>query len=171
VEQGQPVTALSITRVKESVEKARSSLKTSAEEVVWQIENETWTVLGYSDWKAMREAEYGGPAFMVPTAVRGEYVHRLRDFHLTQREIAATMGIGAQTVNRCLKMEHVSNETDESSAPAVREGITEWSRRVETVSAECPMGSLSVEEIRELQGAATYLRNYCEGELVGRNEA
>jgi hypothetical protein len=74
------------------------------------------------------------------------------------------------TVNRCSKMKHVPNGTAEPLPPA-RDGVTEWSRRVEAVSAECPMSSLTTEEIRELQGAATYLRNYCEGELVGRNEA
>jgi hypothetical protein len=158
-----------IARVKRSIERARSSLEASAEEVMWQIENKAWTVLGYSDWKAMREAEYGGAAFMVPRDSRPKYVQRLGDLGLNQREIAGTMGVSAATVNRCFKMEHVSNETTEP--PAEREGITEWSRRVETVSAECPISTLTIEEIKELQGAATYLRSYCEGELMRRKQA
>lgn len=84
--------------VKHSVEKAKASLEQAAEQIVWQIEHQAWTVLGYSDWNAMREGEYGGAAFMVPRAERPELVARMRQSGLTQQEIADTAGISRRTV-------------------------------------------------------------------------
>lgn len=88
--------------VKESIESAKSSLEDAAREIVWQIENRAWTVLGYGDWNEMREAEYGGAAFMVPRAERPELVARLRSQGLTQQEIADTAGVNVATVSRDL---------------------------------------------------------------------
>jgi len=85
--------------VRRSVDTARSSLRSAAEEIVWQIEHEAWRVLGYPDWDAMREAEYGGAAFMVPRQERRELVARLRDAGLTQQQIADTAGVAQTTVS------------------------------------------------------------------------
>jgi transcriptional regulator with XRE-family HTH domain len=86
--------------VRRSVDRARKSLADAALEVVWQIENEVWHVAGYDSWDAMREAEYGGAAFIVPRDERRELVSRLRDAGLTQREVAATAGVTKRTVQR-----------------------------------------------------------------------
>lgn len=51
---------------------------------------------------------------------------------------------------------------------AERTGTTEWSSRVQAVSSECPMEDLTDDEVRELLGAATFLRDYCHGELALR---
>lgn len=49
-----------------SIRRAQRSLEKAAAEIAWQIEMEGWRTLGYTSWGAMREAEYGGAAFMVP---------------------------------------------------------------------------------------------------------
>lgn len=87
--------------VKASIGRAKKSLEQAAEEIVWQIENQAWAVLGYDDWNAMREAEYGGAAFMVPRAERPELVARLNRY-LPQSEVAATAGVSVATVERDL---------------------------------------------------------------------
>jgi hypothetical protein len=52
--------------------------------------------------------------------------------------------------------------------PPIRPGINKWSRRVQAVSANCPMSELTDDEVNEILGAATFLRNYCLGELIRR---
>ena len=88
--------------VKQSIETAKAHLEKAAEQVVWQIENRVWTVLGYDSWNEMREAEYGGAAFMVPKAERPELVARMRAQGLTQQEIADTAGVAEATVRNDL---------------------------------------------------------------------
>ncbi|WP_271396000.1 hypothetical protein [Neomicrococcus lactis] len=69
--------------------------------------------LGYSSWNAMREHEYGGAAFMVPSKNRPEIVERIKAIeigrtargnakHLTNKEIAATVGVTERQVKRDL---------------------------------------------------------------------
>lgn len=47
---------------------------------------------------------------------------------------------------------------------------TNWSRRVQRVSAEIHMENLTDEQVREVQGAAGFLLNYCRGELKTRKD-
>lgn len=89
--------------VRTSVDNAKASLEEAANEIVWQIENHVWTALGYADWNEMREAEYGGAAFLVPRADRSELVTRMRKAGLTQQDIASTAGVSVGTVNGDLK--------------------------------------------------------------------
>lgn len=103
---GELLDAPSYGEVKSSIERAKASLEEAAEQIVWQIENRAWSVLGYSDWNEMREAEYGGAAFMVPRAERPELVARMRRSGLTQQEIADTAGVGVGTVHRDLSGTH-----------------------------------------------------------------
>ena len=98
-----PLQVITPNDVRESVRRARKSLVDAANEVVWQIEMEAWRTLGYSSWTAMREAEYGGAAFMVPSKSRPEIVARLRAKGLTQQEIADTAGVSQRTVSGDLK--------------------------------------------------------------------
>ena len=95
-----PVQVITPADVRASIARARRSLERAAEEIVWQIEMEAWRTLGGSSWGAMREAEYGGAAFMVPSKSRPELVARIRAKGLTQREAAATAGVSVPTIKR-----------------------------------------------------------------------
>lgn len=108
-ETGEIVDRPTYGEVKGSIAKAKASLEEAAEQIVWQIEHRAWEVLGYADWNAMREAEYGGAAFMVPRAERPELMARMRRSGLTQQEIADTAGVGQSQVQRDLKT-HMGNE-------------------------------------------------------------
>src|SRR5699024_2533634 len=99
--------------VRASIRRAKKSLEAAAAEIVWQIEMEAWRTLGYSSWTAMREAEYGGAAFMVPSKSRPEIVARIKEIevgrtarggtkHLTIQEIAETAGVSERQVKRDL---------------------------------------------------------------------
>ena len=97
-----PFQVITAADVRASIARARRSLEKAAEEIVWQIEMEGWRTLGYSSWGAMREAEYGGAAFMVPSKNRPELVARIRAAGLTQQEIADTAGVSEGTVRNDL---------------------------------------------------------------------
>ncbi len=88
--------------VRASIKRAKRSLEKAAEEIVWQVEMEAWRTLGYRSWSAMREAEYGESAFMVPAKQRPELMERMRVKGLTNQEIADTAGIDERTVRRDL---------------------------------------------------------------------
>ena len=104
-----PVRVITPADVRASIRRARKSLEDAANEVVWQIEMEAWRTLGYSSWTAMREAEYGGAAFMVPSKSRPEIVARIRAKGLMQQEIADTAGVSQKQVSRDLNS-HLTNE-------------------------------------------------------------
>lgn len=97
-----PLRVITPQDVRASIKRARRSLEAAAEEILWQIEMEGWRTLGYSSWTAMREAEYGGAAFMVPSKSRPEIVARIRAKGLTQREIAETAGVTERTIRNDL---------------------------------------------------------------------
>jgi hypothetical protein len=109
--------------VRTSIDKAKASLEEAANEIVWQIENQTWTHLGYADWNEMREAEYGGAAFMVPREDRPELVTRMRKAGLTQVEIAATAGVDERTVRRDLSTGQTPIETSVATTRGARPAI------------------------------------------------
>lgn len=98
-----PLQVITPADVRASIRRAKKSLEEAAAEIVWQIEREAWRTLGYSSWTAMREAEYGGAAFMVPSKSRPEIVARIRAAGLTQQEVAATAGVAKATVQNDLK--------------------------------------------------------------------
>lgn len=104
-----PLRIITPADVRASVGRAKRSLERAAEEIIWQIEMEAWRTLGYPSWGAMREAEYGGAAFMVPSRSRPEIVARIKAIevgrtarggskHLTDQEIADTAGVSRDTV-------------------------------------------------------------------------
>lgn len=104
-----PLQIITPDLVRGSIKRARRSLEAAAEEIVWQIEMEAWRTLGYPSWSAMREAEYGGAAFMVPAKNRPELVARIKAVevgrtarggskHLTNQEIAETVGVSERQV-------------------------------------------------------------------------
>ena len=93
-----------------SIKRAKRSLEKAAEEIVWQIEMEAWRTLGYRSWSAMREAEYGGAAFMVPARQRPELVARMRATGLTQQEVADTAGVDRRSVIRDLNVTNAHSD-------------------------------------------------------------
>lgn len=97
-----PLRIITQADVRASIRRAKSSLEKAAHEIVWQVEMEAWRTLGYRSWDAMREAEYGDAAFMVPRRQRPELVSRMRAAGLTQQEIADTAGVHESTVSRDL---------------------------------------------------------------------
>lgn len=110
------MTTPSITAVRESVATAQTHLERAAEQVVWQIEHQVWTVLGYASWDEMRRAEYGGAAVIVPRADRPELVSRLRSEGLSQQQIGNTIGVTDTTVRRDLGNQQMSD----TEGPATR---------------------------------------------------
>lgn len=67
-----PLRVIMPADVRASIGRARRSLETAAAEIALQVEREAWVTLGYRSWGAMREAEYGDTAFMVPNKDRPE---------------------------------------------------------------------------------------------------
>ncbi len=82
-----------------SIARCKAGLAVAAEEIIWQVEMETWKVKGYKSWDAFREATYGGPAVIVPTGTRKAIVEKLRPL-LTQQETADTLGVTTRTIKR-----------------------------------------------------------------------
>lgn len=107
-----PLQVITPADVRASIRRATRSLEKAAEEIVWQVEMEAWRTLGYSSWNAMREAEYGDAAFMVPKKDRPELVGRMRAAGLTQREIADTAGVTERTVRNDLSTGNLSGSED-----------------------------------------------------------
>ena len=123
-----PFQVITPADVRASIARARRSLERAAEEIVWQIEMEAWVTLGYSSWGAMREAEYGGAAFMVPSKSRPEIVRRIKEIevgktarggskHLTNQEIADTAGVSERQVRDDLHDNNKSGRTAEIVDP------------------------------------------------------
>ncbi len=98
--------------VRESIAVAKSHGEKFFEQIVWQVENEVWTILGYKSWDEMREAEYADMGVVAPRADRPELVQRLRSKGLTQQQIAGTLGVSHQTVGRELNVQ-MDNEPAE----------------------------------------------------------
>lgn len=109
-----PLRVITPDDVKASVRRALRGLERAAEEIVWQIELEAWRTLGYSSWGAMREAEYGGAAVMLPTGSRPQVAERLKAIevgktsrgtpkHLTDQELADTLGVSRRQVQDDLR--------------------------------------------------------------------
>lgn len=111
-----PLRLITPADVRASIRRATRSLEKAAEEIVWQVEMEAWRTLGYSSWNAMREAEYGDAAFMVPKKDRPELVGRMRRAGLTQQEIADTAGVTERTVRSDLSTGNFSG-SDRKQSP------------------------------------------------------
>lgn len=112
-----PLQVITPSEVRGSIRRAKKSLEDAAKEIVWQIEMEAWRTLGYSSWTSMREVEYGGAAFMVPSKSRPEIVARIKAIeigrtargdakHLTDQEIADTVGVSRSRVQDDLNGNH-----------------------------------------------------------------
>lgn len=92
------IVEVTYAEVRDSIAAARESGTKFFEQIVWQIERQAWTVLGYSSWDEMRETEYADMGVVVPRADRPEVVTRMRKSGLTQAQIADTLGVDRKTV-------------------------------------------------------------------------
>lgn len=140
-----------------------------------------WIDLGYSSWSDYCANEFDTDRIKIP---RGEERERVMDMlskaGMSLREIGAATGTSEFTVRKSrstsarkiadVDLEPPAPPAPKPSKPTPREGISNWSRRVQRVSADCPMSDLTVAEVEELHGAATFLRDYCQGELMRRGE-
>lgn len=102
-ETGEIVDRPTYAEVRESIEITKSHLERAAEQVVFQIESQSWLILGYASWDEMREAEYKGAAVIVPRSDQPELMTRLRSSGLSQRQIGETIGVSESTVSRNLQ--------------------------------------------------------------------
>lgn len=123
-----PLQMITPDDVRASVRRALRGLERAAEEIVWQIEMEAWRTLGYSSWGAMREAEYGGAAVMLPTGSRPQVAARLKAIEvgrtarggskrLTDQEIADTLGVSRSRVQDDLNGNHKKSPSGHLAAP------------------------------------------------------
>lgn len=123
-----PLRVITPADVRASIGRAKRSLEKAAEEIVWQIEMEAWRTLGYSSWTAMRESEYGGAAFMVPSKSRPEIVARIKQIevgktarggskHLTDKEIADTAGVSRSQVQDDLNDNNKTSSSGQNVDP------------------------------------------------------
>lgn len=122
-----PLQVITPAEVRASISRARRSLEKAADEIVWQIEMEGWRTLGYSSWTAMREAEYGGAAVMLPSGSRPQVTERLKAIqlgttarggpkHLTDQEIADTLGVSRSRVQDDLNGNNKKSSSGQSVA-------------------------------------------------------
>jgi len=156
---GEMVNQPTYGEVKDSIRRAKDSLEAAAEQIVWQIERQAWTVLGYSSWNEMREAEYGGAAFMVPKAERPELVARMRSQGLTNVEIAETAGISEPTVRRDLAASQSSNDDSACDLPAPTITNSRGQQRPTSYTPRAPKPSVAptIEDaVREFPDLAYY---------------
>lgn len=84
--------------VRDSIAIARSHGEKFFEQIVWQVENEVWGVLGYKSWDDMRGAEYADLGVVAPKSDRPELTSRLRSKGLTQKQIGDTLGVSDRSV-------------------------------------------------------------------------
>jgi hypothetical protein len=122
-ETGELIERPSYSEVRDSIAQAREAGAKFFEQIVWQIERRAWEVLGYHSWDEMRETEYADMGVVVPRADRPEIVTRMRRVGLTQQEIADTVGVSVDTVQRDLNtadavLDDVTIETARGPRPA-----------------------------------------------------
>lgn len=115
--------------VRESIRRTRFHLVKAAAGIAWQVEMETWVTLGYRSWDEMREAEYGGIAVIVPKEDRLDLVGRLHAAGLTQKSIAATIGVDERTIRRDLTTGQMSGSDDVIEAEIVEDEVQPRPRR------------------------------------------
>ena len=116
-----PLQVITPDDVRESIRQTRWHLGNAAARIAWQVEMETWVTLGYRSWDEMREAEYGGIAVIVPKEDRLDLVGRLHAAGLTQKSIAATIGVDERTIRRDLATGQLSGADDVIEAEIVED--------------------------------------------------
>jgi transcriptional regulator with XRE-family HTH domain len=147
---------------KQSVERAKRSLADAGQEIVAQVANRAWEPLGYPDWDAMRQAEYGGIAVIVPRADRPELVAALRREGLSQQQTADTLGVTQRQISSDEKgIRSSSNTLPPTRTDATgRERPTTYQRPIEgTVLEPSPAVTDFLDSDPDLQ-RARYLHEF-----------
>jgi len=103
-----PVTEADVRR---SITIAREHGQSFFAQIMWQIENEAWTKVGYASWDEMWDTEYQGIRVVVERSERPELVARGRDAGLSQEQMAKTFGVDQGTVSRDLNRQ-MADEKD-----------------------------------------------------------
>lgn len=192
---GEVAEVITLDDVDASIDRVRHHAESIWDEWAWQVENRTWEIGDrWRSWDEMRRKVYGGMANVTaPRAERPELVSRFRAAGLTQKETAATLGIGKATVERhdtvpgargparnssneefpltedVIDAELVEDDPEPLPVSASeRGGGTVWSRQIQSISASIDMDALTNEELLELRGAVEYLHNYTKGAIVLR---
>lgn len=124
--------------------------------------------------KATRTVSPAPVAVEAPPAVHGRVMwsqarYVLDDLATKKYSLAK---VNAATKNAMLRdLETISAyvaETERATRPGERTGATDWSRRIQNISASIPMETLTQDELLELRGAAEFLHNYTKGEQATR---
>lgn len=96
---GEIVSAPTEDEVRASIQRVHAHVESIWDEWAWQVENQTWLILGYPSWDEMRAAVYASLTNVsAPRAERPELVARFRGAGLTQQQTAATLGVTTRTV-------------------------------------------------------------------------
>ena len=173
-------------RARELVDSIRVDVDGIRDRLLELYQGRGWLALGFGTWGELCEAEFGSVAVgrLLPRSERRELVQILTGGGMSTRAIGKAMGIHDSTVVRDRGAASAApgavvgldgkayqpREHKETQVPRkdARIGATTWSRKVQAVSAACPMQDLTPDEVEELLGAATFLRDYCQGELIRR---
>lgn len=86
------------SRIREGIHNYLATLALIAE--AW--EKGDWRALGYSNWESYVDAEYGADRLRLPIEHRQKAVEELRLLGMSQRAIAATVGVSQEQVRRDL---------------------------------------------------------------------
>lgn len=109
---------ISEDQVRASVRRVIDHAESIWDEWAWQVENRTWTVLGYANWDEMRRGEYGAlTSVSAPRAERPELISRFRGAGLTQKQTADTLGVSRDTVKRHDEPTYQPREPKGANAP------------------------------------------------------
>jgi len=143
-------------------------------------EERAWEVLGYGDWAELCAAEFGALREL-GRSERKVLVTSMTAHGMSQVAQATAAGVSRQTIQADQGAENqhpvrvvgLDGKTYTRTARTVprqgsRPGATNWSQRVQRISADCPMRELDDEQLAELEGAAEYLFAYCKGESIRR---
>ena len=121
----------------------RRSITDSYTDLVWALE------------KSVSRLERVGRDDRFAGAVRKGSIHTGQLENL-QRRIGVLLG---------------GDDDQAEAATDERPGASDWSRRVQNISATIPMDDLTEDEVLELGGAAETLHNYTKGELITRGRS
>ena len=83
-----------------SIERAIEHAEGFWAEVLWQVENEVWSLLGYSDFDELWAERYSALGVRIDRRERPELVRALRGIGQTNEEVATKLGVNERTVRR-----------------------------------------------------------------------
>ncbi|WP_319460067.1 helix-turn-helix domain-containing protein [Micromonospora sp. RTP1Z1] len=95
----EPIARARAARIREGI---HNYLETLAE-IALAWERRDWQVLGYADWQAYVDGEFGAERLKLPTEHRQKAVAELRLAGMSQRAIGTALGVDAATVTRDLR--------------------------------------------------------------------